>query len=275
MDPTSGNKPLAPQFLRPIIGYNNISLTEPASSSNYHSLQVSVKRRFAKGLQIGGSWTWSKALDYNDADGDTISTLVPVRVWNYSTATFDRTQNLVVNWLWDVPGPRSSNRLVKETLGGWQVSGVASFISGAPVAVNFTTTTAVDITGSPTDTARINIIANPILPKDQRTFYRNFNTAAFALPAIGTYGNAPRTVLRGPGTNNWNIAIFKNFPLVKERLKMQLRSEFYNAFNHTQFTTWDTTARFDPAGNQVNASFGQDTAAASARILQFSLRAYF
>jgi hypothetical protein len=275
LDPTAGNRPLPPQFLRPTIGYNNINLTEPGSSSNYHSLQLTVNRRFQRGLQLGASWTWSKAMDYNDGDGEQISAQVPVRVWNYSIAGFDRTHNLRVNWLWDLPAPGWRNGLVRQTLGGWQISGVASFISGPPVGVPFTTTTALDITGSPTDLPRIVVTGNPILPKSDRTFARNFNTAVFALPRTGTTGNAPRNVLRGPGVNNWDIAAFKNFPLVKERVRLQFRAEFFNAFNHTQFTAWDTTARFDAIGAQVNGSFGQATAAAAARIVQFSLRAYF
>ncbi len=275
LDPTAGNRPLPPQFLRPVVGYNNINLTESASSSNYHSLQVSVNRRFKSGLQMGGSWTWSKAMSYNDSDGEVISALVPVRVWNYAKATFDRTHNVRINWLWDVPAPRTAHQLVRAVAGGWQLSGITSFISGPPVSVGFTTTTALDITGSPTDLPRIVVTQNPILPKSERTFDRNFNTAAFALPAVGTYGNAPRTVIRGPGVNNWDAAVFKNLPVVKERLKLQFRAELYNVFNHTQFTAWDTTARFDPAGNQVNGNFGRATAAAAPRIIQFSLRAYF
>ncbi len=275
LDPTAGNRPLPPQFLRPTVGYNNINLTESASSSNYHSMQVSLNRRFKSGLQMGGSWTWSKAMSYNDGDGDVISALVPVRIWSYAKATFDRTHNLRINWLWDVPAPRSTNQVIRAVAGGWQLSGITSFISGAPVSVGFTTTTALDITGSPTDLPRIVVTQNPILPKGERTFDRNFNTAAFALPAVGTYGNAPRTVIRGPGVNNWDAAVFKNLPVVKEHFKLQLRAELYNVFNHTQFTAWDTTARFDPAGNQVNSAFGRATAAAAPRIIQFSLRGYF
>jgi len=79
--------------------------------------------------------------------------------------------------------------------------------------------------------------------------------------------------LRGSLTAD-GIAVFKNIP-IHERLRVQFRSEFFNVFNHTQFTTWDNTARFDPAGRQLNGSFGQATAAAAGRIVQFSLRACF
>jgi hypothetical protein len=91
---------------------------------------------------------------------------------------------------------------------------------------------------------------------------------------VGTIGNAARTNLRGPGINNWDIALFKNIP-VQERVKMQFRAEFYNAFNHTQFSSFDASARFDAAGRQVNARFGEYTASRTPRILQFALRVNF
>jgi hypothetical protein len=131
-----------------------------------------------------------------------------------------------------------------------------------------------DITGSPTDGARIKVTGNPVLPKSQRTFSRNFRTEVFALPEIGTIGNAAKTLLRGPGINNWDVAVFKNIP-VRESVRAQFRAEFYNAFNHTQFSAFDTTARFDPQGRQVNARFGEFTAARNPRQIQLALRLYF
>jgi len=273
-DPTVANTPLSAPFLRPLRGYNNINFREWASSSNYHSLQVSATRRFTRGLQFGASWTWSKAMDFNDGDTDSVSTLVPVRIWNYGLASFDRTHVLKVNWLWDVPNSGASNPWARRVLDGWQVSGIASFVSGAPLGVGFSTTTSIDITGSPTDGARIVVTGNPVLPKSERTFSRNFRTEVFQLPARGTYGNSAKTLIRGPGINNWDIAVFKNIA-IREPFRLQFRSEFYNAFNHTQFSALDTTARFDPAGNQVNARFGEFTASRSPRQIQFALRFSF
>lgn len=75
--------------------------------------------------------------------------------------------------------------------------------------------------------------------------------------------------------NNWDIALYKNFPL-REQMRIQFRWELYNAFNHTQFESVDTTARFDPAtGEQVNSQFGQLTSARAPRLMQFALRFYF
>jgi len=273
-DPSAPATPLPQAFLRPSIGYNNISFAEPAGDSNYHSLQVSANRRFARNFEFGLSWTWSKTMDYNDADDGGVSTLVPARVWNYGLAAFDRTHILKLNWLWDLPKLSLSNPVARMAANGWQLSGILSLSSGQPLGVGYGTTTPVDTTGSPTDGARIVVTGNPVLPKSERTFSRFFNPDVFQLPAKGTIGNSARTIFRGPGINNWDVAVFKTFP-IREAIRLQFRLEMYNAFNHTQFSGVDATARFDPQGRQVNARFGELTAARGARIMQLALRLYF
>lgn len=273
-DPANPSVPLPSAFLRPLVGYNNISLQEWASSSHYHSLQVTATRRFRAGLQFSANWTWSKAMGFNNSDADSVSTLVPIRVWNYGLASFDRTHMVKVGWVWDTPKIPWANPVAKLVFNDWQVNGIAIFSSGAPLGVGFSTTTGMDITGSPTDGARIVVTGNPVLPKSERTFSRNFRTEVFQLPAKGTIGNAATTLIRGPGINNWDVAVFKNFP-IREQMRFQFRCEMYNAFNHTQFSGLDTSARFDPAGNQVNPTFGQFTSARNPRQMQLALRFYF
>ena len=273
IDPSTG-RPYPSSFLRRYMGYNDVNLREPASSSNYHSLQVTANRRFARGLEFSAAWTWSKAMDFNDGDGEGVSTLVPVRVWNYGLAGFDRTHVFKLNWLWDVPNRPWGNPVLRRVLNHWQVSGIASLVSGAPMSVGFSTTTGIDITGSPTHGARIVVTGDPALPKGERTFERFFRTDVFRLPEVGAIGNAAKTQFRGPGINTLDTAVYKNFP-VKERLKIQFRWEMYNAFNHTQYAGVDTGARFDPRGNQVNARLGQITSARGARKMQLALRVSF
>jgi hypothetical protein len=97
----------------------------------------------------------------------------------------------------------------------------------------------------------------------------------FRLPARGTIGTAAPAVLRGPGINNWDISLFKSFR-IWEQARLQFRAEMYNAFNHTQFSAFDTTARFDVAtGQQTNARFGEFTTSRSPRIMQMALRLTF
>jgi hypothetical protein len=268
------NSPLSVAFLVPYVGYNSVNYREWAATSNYHSLQLTASRRFARGIEFGASWTWSKAMDYVDGDEGAVSTLVPVRVWNYGLAGFDRTHVLKVNWLWDVPKAPWTNPVVRAVVNNWQISGIASFVSGAPSGIGYSMVTAMDITGSPTDGARIVVTGDPVLPKSQRTFERNFRTDVFQPPARGTIGNAAKTLIRGPGINNWDLAIFKSFP-IREPVRLQFRWELYNAFNHTQFSSLDTTARFDAQDQQVNTRFGAFTAARNPRQMQFALRFHF
>jgi hypothetical protein len=181
---------------------------------------------------------------------------------------------LKANWLWDLPGWKSGPAVMRAIVNGWQMSGIFTASSGAPTGVTFTTVNALDITGSPTDSPRIDVTANPVLPRSERTFDRYFNTSVFAVPAVGTYGNAARTLLRGPGIHNWDLTAYKNFSIT-ERLRAQLRGEFYNAFNHTQWSTLDTAARFDAQGRQVNTQFGQVTATRPGRRIQLALRVVF
>jgi hypothetical protein len=167
------------------------------------------------------------------------------------------------------------NIVLRTALNGWQFSGITSFISGAPLSVGFTTTTSIDITGSPDLAPRINVNGDPNLSKDQQTFSRVFNTSVFSLPAVGTIGNAGRWAIRGPGVNNSDISLSKTVP-IRERLQLQLRLEAYNAFNHTQFTAVNTSAQFNPAtGQQTNAAFGQYTAAANPRQVQLAVKVRF
>ena len=98
----------------------------------------------------------------------------------------------------------------------------------------------------------------------------------FAAPAQYTVGNAGRNLMTGPGINNWDITISRKVPLgLGETRYFLVRTEFYNAFNHTQFSGLDSTARFDATGAQVNANFGAYTSARDPRRIQLSLRLMF
>ena len=273
IDPTT-HQTYTTSFLRPMIGYNDVDMTQPAASSNYHSAHVTARRRLTHGVTFGLSWTWSKAMDFNDNDADVISSLVSPRVWNYSMAAFDRTHLFKLNWTWEVPKARVHLPVLRQTLNGWQVSGIASFISGAPTAVSFISATGSDFTGTATQTARVVVLSDPVLPKDQRNFYHNFRTDVFAPPVKGTWGNSARYILRGPGVNNWDLSAIKDFP-IREQIRLQFRGEAYNAFNHPQFSAMDTGARFDATGKQINTGLSSFTAARNPRIMQFALRLYF
>ena len=138
--------------------------------------------------------------------------------------------------------------------------------------MSLSTTNSADIAGGGDGTRTLIVapvsISNPGLNKW-------FNAAAFAVPPQGNHGNAPLRPYRGPGVNNFDLNLMKNFPLGNEARHVQFLDEFNNAFNHTQFQTVNSTANFNPAGQQVNALFGQVTAARAPRVIQLSIRLMF
>ena len=140
--------------------------------------------------------------------------------------------------------------------------------------MSFSTTDSVNLLGGG-DGGRIIVTGKAALSHADRDFLRWFNTSVFARPAKGDLGNAPKDVFRGPGFNSWDITLFKNFPIKSERRILTFRWEMYNAFNHTQYSDLNTSARFDPAGAQTNALFGTVTSARAARVMQASLRFKF
>jgi hypothetical protein len=195
------------------------------------------------------------------------------RSYLYGKLGFDQTHVFVANYLYTLPNMKAlgANAFSRGVFHNWEIAGITTLASGFPQGINFSFIDGVDRWGGG-DAPRVNMLANPILPKDQRTFSRFFNTDAIGAPVgVGDFGNAPRDVFRGPGINNWDFTLFKNFP-VNERSRFQFRWELYNLFNHTQFNSVDNNARFDSQGRQVNGQFGQLIGARTARQMQFSLR---
>ncbi len=269
-DPTT-NRPLADNFLRTYPGWGAITYREAASSSNYHSLQTTMNRRFAKGLQFGLTYTWSKVMDYGN-----LPMFRPARVWSYGKADFDQTHIFSFNYTYDLPKVSRlwNNPVTRFGLDNWEVSGITTFASGVPGGVGFSTTDGTDQTGGG-DGQRIIVTGNANLAHGERGVQRMFDPTVFQRPGVGDFGNAPKDVYRGPGINNWDVTLFKNFPLKSEHRVLQVRWEFYNVPNHTQFSDMDDTARFDQTGKQINTRLGQPIGARSARIMQVSLRLRF
>lgn len=282
VDPTTGGV-LPDNFLRPYKGYGDINYIEFASNSNYHSLQVQANRRVSTSLAFGLSYTWSKAMDLVDGNNNNVNPFIDPRVRNYGKAGFDRTHNFVFNYVYRLPDLSKywDNAVSRQVFGGWQLSGITSFISGQPLGIGYGLVQGTDIVGGGGGgvDSRVVLTGNPVLPKDQRTFTKFFDTSVVRPPSKADFGigNAPKDPIRGPGTNNWDISLFKNFAFGKDGVvKMQYRLEMYNAFNHTQFTGVDTTARFDlNTGQQVNPTFGSFTAAANSRRIVMGLKLNF
>ncbi len=269
-NPTNPSVPLADNFLVPFQGYaSGLNMYSRALSANYHSLQAGYNRRLTGGLQVGLAYTYSKFLGVSGN-----SVYMPARTRNYGPNGSDRTHVFVANYLYELPslGRRLGWKPAAAVLDGWQISGITSFVSGGPFTPGFSTTDNHEITGS-SESARIDVIGNGKVSSP--TFLRAFNTDAFAMPAVGTFGTAGYNILRGPGLNNWDFSLSKRFHLKSETRYILVRGEFYNAWNHTQFSGVDSTARFQPNGAQINATFGQYNAARDPRRVQISGRFMF
>ncbi len=249
---------ISPDSVRPYLGFSNINSFTTNSNTTYHSLQVSAVRRMAHGLAFQVSYTWSKALtDANSQWGP------PQDSRNQRAdkglAAWDDPQVLTFNYLWDIPFFGHTNGPVKAIFDGWQLGGITNFQEGFPSNVTLTT----DNEGIGGGLERPNRIGNPSGP---RTLANWFNTSAFVVPPIATFGNAPNGVVRGPGLNNWDLALSKNIHL-KESKVVSLRFQGFNFFNHAQFNGIDT--------GLGDATFGHVTSAAEPRIVQFGVAVSF
>ncbi len=310
LDPTQ-SKPqaLGDDFLRQYRGYGGIPYVSFNSNSNYHGLQTSLQRRFSNGFQLGAVYAWSKAMDYSNDDKGDVGTYLD-KSWFYGLSSYDRTHVLAVNYLWNLPGDKIKNGFLRNVLGGWQISGITRWQSGSPLSLTanlktgcttgypcFTSTNnfGTDIMGGGggVDTWRAVQKGNPTLPKNQQTVDRWFDTSVFSPPALAgqvsdmagvqrvlATMNVGRRILRGPGINNTDLALFKNFK-VAGSLQAQFRAEAYNVFNHTQFDNPSTgtnnpmTAVWDQSGVQTNPSFGHLDNARDARIIQLAIQVKF
>ncbi|MEO8372389.1 MAG: hypothetical protein ABI806_24600, partial [Candidatus Solibacter sp.] len=258
-------------FFRPYPGYNNISWTDNAYNSNYHAMLLSINRSFSKGLQFGFSYTLSKFLDYTG-----IPIYQPVRTWSYGYDGSDQRHNATLNFTYNTPKASrlvGGNKAVQLIFDDWTLSGIAQWVSGTPASIGFSTVQGTDLTGGG-DGQRVNVVGDP--NKNGSTFYAWFNPAAFSVPGKGDPGNASKNSVRNPGVANTDLALSKRFPLKSEKRSIGLRWEAYNAFNHTQYSGINTTARFDlTTGAQTNALFGQVTSTRAPRVMQGALRFTF
>jgi len=153
------------------------------------------------------------------------------------------------------------------------LSGENAWVSGDWDNIDLATTDSFDFTGG-SEGARVVVTGDPRLSRGDRSPDRWFDTSVFARPSgRGDIGNEGRAVIQLPGINNWNLALFKNFPMGHRSISF--RAEAYNVLNTLQFRNVDRGARFDAAGNQVNANFGQANQARNPRIMQASLRFTF
>jgi len=239
-------------------------------NSNYNSLQVDVVHRFSQNLELNVNYTWSKNMGYYSPFATYYNNAL-----QYGALPYDRTNVLRIYYVYNLPkvSKHWNVRPVRWVLDNWQVSGITQFESGYPQSINCQFTYSVNLFGGG-DYSRC-ILTGPLaLAKSQRTFGRFFNPAVIQPPTATNPGNAAPDAFRGPGVNDWDITVFKNFP-IGEHKSVEFRVETYNTFNHPQFNTVDTTAQFNNAGRQVNDTLGQITGDYLPRQIQFALKVIF
>ena len=166
----------------------------------------------------------------------------PYNAYNFVTALSgnDRPHVLSLNYIYQLPFLRNSRSLLGNAFGNWQISGVAFFRSGAPLSVLDATDTAG--VGSGSASQPWNVSGSTAATGATGVGQPWFNAAAFSVPRAGTFGNAPLNLLRGPGFQNWDVALFKNFRFT-ERLSGQLRAESFNFLNHPLLSNPNTNPR--------------------------------
>jgi hypothetical protein len=258
--------------LRPYAGYGVIRLAENAGHSIYHGLQISADRRYKNGVKVGFAYTFSKSQDNASGRRDI--------VWNsyddttfYGPSSYDRRHVLNFYYIYDLPFWRTQDTLLHNILGGWQVSGATFYRTGTPFSVGTVSTDFAGV-GDPSIGQPYNIVgdinanANQQLSNGRDNNFW-FNPQAFAPPTQGTWGNGTRNIIYGPGANEWDLALFKNFRTGGTSL-VQFRAEVFNVFNHPNLSATSATAL------PTSATFGRITGKDDARRdIQLSLRVQF
>jgi hypothetical protein len=243
--------------IRPYPGYGVITDRIPVFTSNYNSLQVSLNRRFSKGLTVELGYTWSRLLTTSPQD----RALATYNTYNleqsYGPSTLNTPQMFIASYVYDLPFYRNQNGFVGKVLGGWEISGITTIQTGQSLSIT-QSSDPFAATGlypgglgmtRPGSTVQIRAdqIGNASGPKTAAEF---FNTAAFT-DAVGHFGTSPVGAIYGPGLQVWDMSLIKNIRFV-ERVGMQLRLETFNTFNHGNPMSIDTNVNDGASFGTVN-----------------------
>ena len=244
--------------------FSSLFAMSPVANSSYNSLQAQINRRFARGLQVLASYTWSKSIDNASSFENSINPLNPAS--SRSLSLFDARHRFVLSGYWQLPAWRSS-KLSRHLTGGWAVSGIATLQSGFPIRITSSGDRELmgsfdfEAPGEPDQVAPFHRLD----PRKSGGYY--LDPASFADAPLGQIGNSPRTVCCGPGILSFDFAVHKRFSL-SERTAFEFRTEFFNLFNHTQFLNPD-------ADITEGTGFGLVGRARDPRLMQVALRVSF
>ncbi len=247
-------------FLRPYKGYSSILMVRSEAASSYHAMQLFLSKRRGA-LRWTASYTLSRSYDHANTNG-TNSFDSDIEA-NWGPSDFDRTHVVVGTWTWRLPFFRQESG-VGRVLGGWEVSGIGRYQSGAPLTVTGNTSIG---------TRRADLIGDPYLPESERTPLPSgaipyLNPAAFAPAPEGRGGDSIRGGFRGPSLTVFDVSLRKQFA-VKGDVALQIQADFFNVLNQTQL-------RFSSQSlNRSGGGFGQLNQAAPPRQIQLGARVTF
>jgi hypothetical protein len=260
------NADVDPRRPRPFLG-GDLTYWCSCGGSTYHSLQTKVEKRFSNHLSFLGAYTFGKSIDEQSQASLGFDNSSSVRSeynysWEKGRSDFDQTQRFVVSYTWDVPFGQNLKGAAKMIANGWQVIGIHSFTTGTPFTVHART----DFSNAGGD-ARPNAIPGVSdEPAGGRSRQQWFNPAAFTNPTDGQFGNVGRNTISNPGNISIDFSVFKNFP-IREPVRLQFRTEFFNLINHPNFRSASTT--YD------GSNPGELTAAGTSRQIQLALKLLF
>lgn len=259
---------------RPVPEFADINILESRARSRYNSFQARLQQRTSRGLSLLAAYTLSKSMD--DASGVFTSAGDPNLPQDsrhpeaeYGRSNFDVRQRVSLGFSYDLPANIGGPGFAPRLLSGWQISGVATFQSGRPFTValvpefdNSNTGQSAGLGFGAND--RPNLTGDPALSNPAAD--RWFDTNAFAFPPYGSFGNAGRNILEGPGYANINLAVHKQVALTDD-VRLQLRVEAFNLFNRVNFELPDAFVG--------SPTFGQILSAGSPRHIQFGVKLIF
>jgi hypothetical protein len=268
-----GTGPVEPRrpYYATIPNVTDIRYQEARGTGSYNSWQTTLTKRFASGLSFMGNYTWSHTMAQGSGIFGPGAGHQNSRNLNADRALSqtDVRHRFVANWLYELPFGAGkamaggASGVLQQVIGNWQFGGVAAIQSGSPV----------NVTGG---AGRPNRICDGNLPRDERTVERWFDGNCFPIPdpvpdpvnggVYIPYGNAGGNVIIAPGFVNFDLSLFKSFPISEQR-RFEFRSEFFNAFNHPQFGVPQTAANTPLTGRILTAR--------DARQIQFALKFIF
>jgi hypothetical protein len=259
-------------------GIGQMRLAFNGANSSYNSLQASLTGKVKRDLHLQVMYTLAKAMDSTSntgSGGDLQNVTNPYAGWRFDwgPSVYDRRNVFVGNFVYDLPLFRNAtSRALKAGLGGWELAGIITETSGAPIDLGTTGTTAASVisnSGDKSGGVRPNIQGSISYPKTAAQWFTGNFSAPPCLTGPDCFGNLGFDAIRGPGRNNFDLSLLKNFAIT-EKFRMEFRAEAFNAWNHTQF---EGNANTGGISNNFGASdFGQVKNAYDARQWQFALK---